>query len=155
MLTTRQASRRRWLSLVWAASTVLWSLLRTVAVRLGLHRYGVNVWVFAVLDLASAGVLAVSTLRAVFAVVDSQWRRAVVWGFITAVGFITPDIYVLLSTGHMPMATMIVVLTIVVVSATASAVGIARQIRQARRATRQATRQATPSQPTPASAPWT
>ena len=84
-----------------------------------------------------------------------MWRSAVVWGFVTAVGFIAPDIYVLLSTGHMPMATMIVVLTIVVVSVTASAVGVARQIRQARRVTRQATRQATPSQPTPASAPWT
>ena len=126
---------------------MLWSLVRTLAVRLGLHRYGVNMWVFAVLDLASAGVLAVSTPRTVFAVVDLQWRRAVAWGCITAVGFIAPDIYVLLSTGHMPRATMIVVLAIVAVSVTASAVGVARQIRLARRAAH--------AQPTPVSAPWT
>jgi hypothetical protein len=94
----------------------------------------VNTWVFLVIDLCSAAVLAVGTPRMVIAVVDRSRGRAVPWGLATRVGFAVPDGSVLRAPGRMPVMLIVMLTAIVTVSVLATVIGLIRQVRAGRRA---------------------
>src|ERR1043165_2861827 len=92
ILTPEQLRRRRRLSATWAIVVVSWSLIRAVVVWAALSDYGVNPWAYLVIDLASAGIDAITTPRFVLALIDSKYHEAAKWGAFTLFAFVIPDV---------------------------------------------------------------
>src|SRR6187402_2735200 len=98
VLTPEQIARRHRLSVTWAVVVVAWSLIRAVVVWAGLSQYGVNPWAYLVIDLASAGIDAITTPKFVLALIDGKYHEAVKWGTFTLFAFIIPDVYIFKTT---------------------------------------------------------
>jgi hypothetical protein len=120
---------------VWAALVVGWSLVRALVVGATLSDYGVNPWLYLVIDLASAIVDALSTPRAVIAFIDRQYGRALQWLAASAIVFVLPDLYLVLGGKRLPRLAFVVIGAVVVVTSTAAVVGIRRRVVTGRRAT--------------------
>src|SRR5688572_23362395 len=108
-LTSEQLRRRRRLSLTWAVIVVAWSLIRAVVVWAGLSQYGVNPWAYLAIDLASAGVDAITTPKFVLALIDGKYHDAAKWGSFTLVAFVVPDIYIFATTHELPRTVLVVI----------------------------------------------
>src|SRR5687767_12334287 len=83
VLTEEQLRRRRRLSITWAVIVVAWSLIRAVVVWAGLSQYGVDPWAYLIIDLASAGIDAITTPKFVLALIDAKYHDAAKWGAFT------------------------------------------------------------------------
>ena len=75
-------------------------LVRTAIVWAAVGDYGLNPWLYLVLDLISASVDAVSTPRMVIRFVDDQYRKALQWAAVSLAAFVLPDVYHTLRPGH-------------------------------------------------------
>jgi hypothetical protein len=67
-----------------------------------LSAYGVNPRMFAVVELSSAIPYSLGTARVVGALADRRRDLALKWGFVAGLGFLAPDLYVLLHTHRAP-----------------------------------------------------
>lgn len=124
--------RRRRLSLLWLAVTIGWTLVRAAAVHAGLSDYGVNVWVFLVIDLASAVADGYATPKAVLALVDHQINTAFKWLGVFLVAFVVPDIYVFAAGDHVPLRAYFVLGVIVTITSTIAVIAFVKRVRAAR-----------------------
>ena len=82
--------RRRRLSYTWAGLVITWSLVRTLIVWAAVGDYGLNPWIYLGIDLASAGVDAVTTPRMVLSFIDDHYRQAVRWASMTSITITNP-----------------------------------------------------------------
>jgi cbb3-type cytochrome oxidase subunit 3 len=121
------ARRRKW-SLMWALLVLAWSLLRTLVVWAAVGDYGLNPWIYLVIDLASASVDAVTTPRMVLSFVDGHHRRAIEWALISLGAFVVPDIYIFAGTQRL---VIVGVITLTFVG------GIWAVVRKVKKATRE------------------
>lgn len=124
--------RRRRLSLLWFAVTIGWTLIRAAAVHAGLSEYGVNVWVFLVIDLLSAVADGYATPKAVLALVDNQISTAFKWLAVFLVAFVVPDIYVFAAGDHVPRRAYLVLAVIVTITSTVAVIAFVKRVRAAR-----------------------
>lgn len=124
--------RRKHLSRTWAAIVVGWSLIRTVIVWAAVGDYGLNPWVYLVLDLSAATVDAFTTPRMVLSFIDDHFKQAVKWGVISLVVFLIPDVYIFVGTRKLPSHLIIIVCGIVALTLAAAVWGVIRRIRQGR-----------------------
>jgi hypothetical protein len=135
-LTPEQLSRRRRLSVTWAVVVVAWSLLRAVVVWAALTDYGVNPWAYLVIDLASAGIDAITTPKFVLALIDSQYHDATKWGLFTLFAFVIPDIYIFKTTRELPRMAVIIICVVIAVSLIVAVVGVLAKVRAGKRGQR-------------------
>lgn len=124
--------RRQRLSRVWAIATVCWSFVRTTLAWALLGRYGLNPWAYLAVDLSSSLVLGRSTPVMVISVVDGERARAVRWGVLTAIAYVTPDLFLFTSTRRVPAITVAVIVTVMTVSLITTVVTLVRRVRSAR-----------------------
>lgn len=124
--------RRRLLSLTWAGLAIGWSLIRAVIAWAVLGDYGLNPWVYLIIDLCSAGIDAVTTPRMVISFVDRQYKRALIWATCSLVAFIVPDLYLFYGTGHLPHKIIYVMIGILTLTFTLAIVSVLRKVRSAR-----------------------
>lgn len=124
--------RRRLLSFTWAGLAIGWAFVRALVAWVALGDYGLNPWIYLCIDLASAGVDAVTTPRMVISFVDRQYKRAAMWGVFSLVAFVVPDLYLFLGTGRLPKKVILVMVVIVAVMFTLASIGVWRKIRKAR-----------------------
>lgn len=124
--------RRRRLSNTWAGFVVGWSFIRTLLVWAAVGDYGLNPWIYLVIDLCSAIVDAITTPRMVLNFIDERYRVAAGWGLIALVAFIVPDLYIFLGTRTLP--TKLIVLICVIIGSTLliGVYGITRKVRKGR-----------------------
>jgi hypothetical protein len=132
-LTPEQLSRRRRLSITWAVVVVAWSLLRAVVVWAALTDYGVNPWAYLIIDLASAGIDAITTPKFVLALIDSKYREATRWGLFTIFAFVIPDIFIFKTTRELPRMAVIIICVVVGVSLAVAVVGVVTKVRAGKR----------------------
>ena len=132
-LTPEQLRRRRRLSITWAVVVVAWSLLRAVVVWAALTDYGVNPWAYLAIDLASAGIDAITTPKFVLALIDSKYRAATKWGLLTLFAFVIPDIFIFKTTRELPLVAVIVICIVIAVSLTVATVGVVTKVRAGKR----------------------
>ncbi len=85
---------RRRLELSWVLGVVLFTVARLVVARETLGQYGLNIWVFGVIDLVTAVPYAVGTAKLVGAMVDRNGRSAGGWAAVAGISFIAPYLYV-------------------------------------------------------------
>jgi hypothetical protein len=120
--------RRRMLSRTWGVCVVSWSLLRTLIVWAALGSYGIDPWLYLAIDLASAGVDAVTTPRMVMAFVDDRYREAGRWLACSAAAFVVPDLYIFLGTRTMPRRVVLAICLAITLTTTVAVVGVTRKV---------------------------
>lgn len=126
--------RRRVLSLTWAGLAIGWSLIRALIAWAVLGDYGLNPWVYLLIDVGSACVDAVTTPRMVIAFVDRHYKKAALWALASLVAFIIPDLYLFLGTGRLPKRVIFIMVGIISATFTLAVVSVIRKVRQARSA---------------------
>jgi hypothetical protein len=132
-LTAEQINRRRRLSITWAVIVVAWSLIRAVVVWAGLSQYGVNPWAYLAIDLASAGIDAITTPKFVLALIDGKYGDAARWGIFTLFAFVIPDIYIFKTTHELPRMVVVVICIVIAISLTVAVIGVVSKVRSGRR----------------------
>jgi hypothetical protein len=129
LLTPEQLRRRHRLSVTWAIVVVAWSLVRAVVVWAALTDYGVNAWAYLTIDLASAGIDAITTPKFVLALIDSKYKSAARWGGFTLFAFVIPDIYIFKTTRELPRTVVIVICIVIALSLTVAVIGVVAKVR--------------------------
>ena len=133
-MTTERAEQDRigWFGRAWVAAVFGYSVLRAVVVWPTLGSYGVNPWVFLLIDVATAWPYAVGQVRVVQGLRHRNWRKVESWGIVTLLSFLAPYAYIVLAgSGQMPLLAYVVVGVLVVVIGTAAVMRIVRQARVA------------------------
>ncbi len=125
--------RRKVLSRTWGVIVVTWSLVRALVVWAALGDYGINPWMYLLIDLGSAIVDAYTTPRMVLAFIDSQYRTAAKWLLASAGAFIVPDLYIFLGTRHMPRRVIFVIAVIISITGFVAVFSVVRKIRAGKR----------------------
>lgn len=128
-MATVEAMRQR-LHGLWIVATLAYAGVRILLAEQFLADYGLNVAVFAAIELVSSAVFGLASGHFVRNVIDRVQRNTKAWGGLTLLGYLTPDIYVFASTRHLPGKLFVVLVVFVIVSLVVSAVGIARRIRE-------------------------
>ena len=129
VLTPDQLRRRRRLSVTWAIVVVAWSLIRAVVVWAALSDYGVNPWAYVVIDLASAGIDAITTPRFVLSLIDSRYHDAAKWGALTLFAFVIPDVYIFKTTHELPRMVVLIFCIVIASSLIVAVVGVVAKVR--------------------------
>jgi hypothetical protein len=110
-----KAARRKRLEHVWVAITLAWGFGRVLVVWHALHRYGVNPWVYAGIELATSGPYGVATARVVTSMLDHKKQSASRWAALGLALFLAPDLYIVGSGREMPAYVYVVVGVLVAV----------------------------------------
>lgn len=123
--------RRRWRVIV-AVAMISWSLVRTVIIWVAIGGYGLNPWLYLVIDLSSAVVDSVTTPSMVVRFIDDRFRAAAGWAAISLGAFLVPDVYIFVGTQRLPPGIIAMVATIVTLTLTVAVVGVVRKVHAGR-----------------------
>ena len=125
-------ARRKVLARSWAAVVIGWAVIRTLIVWAAVGDYGLNPWLYLVLDLVSATIDAVSTPRMVIRFVDDQYRKALQWALISLAAFVMPDIYIFAGTRTLPRKLIAIIVAVITVTLLAAVIAVLRKVRKGR-----------------------
>ena len=129
MRTKRQTFWER----IWASTIVLYTFAATFVVWTALHKYGVNPYLFFVIDLITSWFYGLSSARFVVAVIHKRWSEIQRWGWLSALNFMLPQVYILVSANHVPKDVYIIIFSVIGVMVAFAVLGVVSQIRVARR----------------------
>ena len=129
MRTKRQTFWER----LWASTIVLYTFGATFVVWKALHKYGVNPYLFFVIDLITSWFYGLASARLVVAIIHKRWSETQKWGWLSALNFMLPQIYILLSARHVPRDVYIIIYSVIGVMVAFAVVGIVSQLRVARK----------------------
>ena len=101
---------------MWSGASLAYGILRIALAGTFLADYGLDVRVFAVVELTSAALLGAAGGRLVDDLVRARRGRRVRSAVLTVIGYGAPDAYVLASSGRYPGRLLTVVVTVVAVS---------------------------------------
>jgi len=110
-------TRQKIFARLWVALVMLWAGIRILAVEVWLVGYGVNIWWFAAIELSSSVVYGTSSARLVHALAQRDRKQSARWGFLTLIGYVLPDTYMLSSGRAMPLATYAIVISLATIFA--------------------------------------
>ena len=116
----------------WILVSIAYGGLRAALVWKFLKKYGVNPYLFGVIEFVSAAIYGKSSAQVVGAVIDVAWVRLRKWLPIAVFSYFAPDAYVFLSAGHLPSDMLAILISVVCVTLVLTAVGILAQVRQGR-----------------------
>ena len=129
MRTKRQTFWER----LWASTIVLYTFGATFVVWKALHKYGVNPYLFFVIDLITSWFYGLASARLVVAIIHKRWSETQKWGWLSALNFMLPQIYILMSARHVPRDVYIIIYSVIGVMVAFAIVGIVSQLRVARK----------------------
>lgn len=124
-------ARRTLLSRLWVLGSVAYGGLRALLVWKFLSGYGVDPWVFAVVELASSAGYGWASARLVIHIIDRRWHGLRWSAPATLVAYGAPDAYVLATVGTLPDGLLRTVLAVVTVSAVLAVFAVVREVRRA------------------------
>ncbi len=126
--------KRQVLSRVWAAVVIGWSLIRTVIIWAALGDYGFNPWIYLGIDLVCSTIDAFTTPRMVLCFIDELYKPAIMWGIVSLIAFIIPDIYIFVGTRTLPTRIIVVLCLVIALMLTLAVVSVVRKVRKGRAA---------------------
>ena len=129
MRTKRQTFWER----LWASTIVLYTFGATFVVWKALHKYGVNPYIFFVVDLITSWFYGLASARLVVALLHKRWSETQKWGWLSALNFMLPQIYILVSARHVPRDVYIIIYSVIGLMVAFAIVGVATQLRAARK----------------------
>lgn len=118
---------------IWASTIVLYSFAATFIVWKALHKYGVNPYLFFVIDLITSWFYGVASARLVVAVIKKRWSETQKWGWLSAINFALPQIYILLSARRVPRDVYLIIYSVIGALVAFALIGIGSQIKAARK----------------------
>jgi uncharacterized membrane protein YhaH (DUF805 family) len=118
---------------LWASTIVLYTFGATFVVWKALHKYGVNPYLFFVIDLITSWFYGLASARLVVAIIHKRWSETQKWGWLSALNFMLPQIYILVSARHVPRDVYIIIYSVIGVMVAFAIVGIVSQLRVARK----------------------
>ena len=127
-----QTRHRLVLESTWVVGVVAYGLARTLVVWGALGDYGVNPWIYGVIDLVSSVPYAIGTARVVTGVMDRELGPGAPWGLIAVAAFFVPDLYIVVAGHGMPTVVYVVLGVWVLIAAVLAARAVAGKIRTAR-----------------------
>ena len=129
MRTKRQTFWER----IWASTIILYTFVATFVVWKALHKYGVNPYIFFVVDLITSWFYGLASARLVVAIIHKRWSETQKWGWLSALNFMLPQLYILVSARHVPHDVYLIIYSVIGVLVAFAIVGIISQIRVARK----------------------
>lgn len=131
---TRRASRRQIFEISWIVGVVAFTLLRLFVAQETLVQYGLNIWVFGVIDLVTAVPYAVGIARVVEAMVDRDAKGASGWLVVAGFSFVAPYGYVALAgrDASFPTGVWIILVVVMVIFGANAVWNGVRKVRRAR-----------------------
>lgn len=118
-------AQRTWLALVLA-----WVVVRTLVVRDVFGGYGINPWIYFLVDLASAIPYGILSGRAVINYLDKNWVSFRKNGFMALLFFYMPDMYLLTSAEEVPNSLLVGFLLSIVIFSGFAVYGFRRNIKR-------------------------
>ena len=118
---------------LWASTIVLYTFAATFVVWKALHKYGVNPYLFFVIDLITSWFYGIASARLVVAIIHKRWSQTQKWGWLAAINFILPQIYILVSARRVPRDVYLIIYSVIGVLVAFAVIGIGSQIRVARK----------------------
>ena len=128
-LTRRQTLWER----LWASTILLYTVVATLVVWRTLGKYGVNVYLFFIIDAVTSWTYGISTARLLLNVIKRQWKAARKWAWAAAISFVTPQIYILASARHAPRDVYLIVIAVITLLILFAAISLLLQIRSSKR----------------------
>jgi hypothetical protein len=128
-LTRRQTLWER----LWASTILLYTVVATLIVWRTLGKYGVNVFLFFIIDAITSWTYGISTARLLLNVIKRQWKAARKWAWASATSFVTPQIYILASARHAPRDVYLIVIAVITLLILFAVISVLLQIRSSRR----------------------
>jgi hypothetical protein len=124
-------ARSRWVGL-WLAVVLGWSLIRIALASAYLSDYGVDIRIFALIEVVSSPLLAISTARLVESLVQRASLRILGHGLVALVTFAAPDVYLLASGRGLSWPVYAVIGALIISSSGVSALQLRRSVASAR-----------------------
>ena len=128
-----RSNRQTFWERIWASTIVLYTFVATFVVWKALHKYGVNPYIFFVVDLITSWFYGLASARLVVAVIKRRWSQTQKWGWLSAINFMLPQVYILLSARRVPRDVYLIIYSVIGVLIAFALIGIGSQIRVARR----------------------
>jgi hypothetical protein len=120
--------RRRKATKAWAIAVMSWAVVRTLVVWAALGGYGINPWIYLVVDLGCASVDAITTPKMVIDFADGRYLAATGWAVVSFAAFLTPDVYIFYGTRTLPIGVVIAVVTVVGITLSAAIISVRRKV---------------------------
>ena len=128
-----RSKRQTFWERIWASTIVLYTFAATFIVWKALHKYGVNPYLFFVIDLITSWFYGVASARLVVAVIKKRWSETQKWGWLSAINFALPQIYILLSARRVPRDVYLIIYSVIGALVAFALIGIGSQIKAARK----------------------
>jgi uncharacterized membrane protein YhaH (DUF805 family) len=127
------SKRQKFWERIWASTIVLYTFAATFVVWKALHKYGVNPYLFFVIDLITSWFYGIASARLVVAVIKRRWSETQKWGWLSAINFMLPQVYILVSARRVPRDVYLIIYSVIGVLIAFALMGILSQIRAARK----------------------
>lgn len=127
------SKRQKFWERAWASTIVLYTFAATFVVWKALHKYGVNPYLFFVIDLITSWFYGIASARLVIAVIKRRWSESQKWGWLSAINFMLPQLYILLSARRVPRDVYLIIYSVIGVLIAFALIGIGSQIKAARK----------------------
>ena len=114
----------------WLALVLTWVVVRTLVIRDVFGGYGVNPWIYFLVDLASAIPYGILSGRAVVNYLDKNWVSFRKNGFFALIFFYIPDMYVLSSAKEVPNSLLLGFLLSIVIFSGFAVYGFRQKIKR-------------------------
>ena len=127
-LSEQQVARRRTIERIWIVLGIVWAVARVFIAKATVEKYGVNIAMFAVVEILVAWPHSLGAARVVTKLIDRDPHGALSWGLLLAVSHIAPELYVAMVGSNMPAGVYISLAVIVVGLGALAIVGIVQKV---------------------------
>jgi cation transport ATPase len=127
-----QLARRLLFERLWIGAVLVYSGVRVWLADRFFAKYGVNIPVFAVIEVLSSVMYAVASARLVGALIDGKRSKVWEYGLFTVLGFAVPDLFVVIASDHVPRSLYVVFAVAVLCSALFSGYELRKKLRKTR-----------------------
>lgn len=124
----KQIARRRLAERVWIVLGFVWAIARVLVAKATVEEYGVNITVFALLEVVLAWPHSISAARVVMKLIDHDPVGALPWGVILAGTHIAPELYIAVAGSNMSTGVYVSLIVIVVGLGALAIVGIFQKV---------------------------
>jgi hypothetical protein len=90
---------------LFTSSVLLYTMVATFVVWKTMRKYGVNPYLFFTIDLITSITYGISSARLVVKILEKKIEESWKWAIVSAISFITPQLYILISANHVPRDT--------------------------------------------------
>ncbi len=129
--------RQKFWERLWTGSIFIYTIVATIVVWKGLSKYGVNPWIFAVIDAITSYTYGITSARMVIALIAKDMKLARKWAVGAAVSFVTPQAYILIAAQNAPAEVYKIVIGVILVLFIFTAISLIIDIKRKKKANKE------------------